>query len=202
MLQVSLVIAGYLFGAIPFGLVFGKMVGIDVRSAGSGNIGATNVNRLLGKKLGALTLAADALKAYLPMLLACWILTDKSERDLWVALVGGAAFLGHIFPAYLGFKGGKGVATALGVFLYLQPVAVLVPIAVFVAVVYVSGYVSLGSLTASAAMPVLLLFMTGLNYFFWLAAFVAALVWLKHRDNISRLIRGEENSFKKKTARA
>jgi len=198
-MEYLLVVLGYLIGAVPFGLVFGKCLGVDVRSAGSGNIGATNVNRLLGKRLGLLTLAADAAKALLPMVLAAMILRGRQSADLWVALVGAAAFLGHIYPVYLGFKGGKGVATALGIFFYMQPLAVLICVVVFAAVVWVWGYVSLGSLIASALMPIFLWLSAKSGIDVALALFVSVLIWLKHIDNIKRLVRHEERSVKKKT---
>jgi len=200
-MEYILVLLGYLLGAIPFGLLFGKCLGVDVRSAGSGNIGATNVNRLLGKKLGILTLVADAGKAALPMLVAAVILRDSPEADLWVALVGAAAFVGHIYPVYLGFKGGKGVATALGIFFYIQPAAVLICGLVFAAVVWLWGYVSLGSIIAAALMPVLLSLGNGTRIDIALAVFVSLLIWLKHIDNIRRLLRHEENRLKNRRER-
>ena len=196
-MEYLLVIAAYCVGAIPFGLLFGKMAGVDVRKSGSGNIGATNVNRLLGKKMGALTLAADVAKGYLPMLLAAWLLGTAEGADRLVMICGGAAFLGHLFPVYLGFKGGKGVATALGVFLYLDPLAVLLALALFIAVVSVSGYVSVGSLSAAAAFPVIAWQFGATPSHLWLGGFVAVLIWAKHHENIGRLLRREEKSFKK-----
>ncbi len=192
----GLVVLGYLIGAIPFGLLFGKCLGLDVRSAGSGNIGATNVNRLLGKRMGMLTLVADAGKAVVPMVMAAVILRGTADVDLWVALVGGAAFVGHIYPAYLSFKGGKGVATALGVFFYIQPLAVLICVVVFAAVVRIWGYVSLGSLVAAVLMPVLLLLGDRPMIDVGLALFVSLLICVKHIENIKRLLRHDENSLK------
>jgi len=197
-MEYFLVIVGYLIGSIPFGLVLGICLGVDVRTAGSGNIGATNVNRLLGRKMGAITLLADAGKAVLPMLAATKILGDSSSVQFWVAATGGAAFLGHLYPIYLKFRGGKGVATALGIFFYLQPWALTLCIAVFVAVVRIWGYVSLGSLTAAALMPILVYCLEGPGHKLYLAAVVAALIWFKHTDNIRRLINHEENSVRKK----
>ncbi len=193
-----LVIAGYLIGSIPFGLVLGKCLGIDVRAAGSGNIGATNVNRLLGKKMGAITLLADAGKAVLSMLAATRFLGSEPNAELWVAATGGAAFLGHLYPLYLKFKGGKGVATALGIFFYVQPLAVSLCIVVFVVVVRTWGYVSLGSLIAAALMPVLVYLLEGPGHKAYLAVLVALLIWLKHAENIKRLLKQQENSIKKK----
>jgi glycerol-3-phosphate acyltransferase PlsY len=193
-----LVLAGYLIGSIPFGLVLGKCLGIDVRSAGSGNIGATNVNRLLGKKMGAITLLADAGKAVLPMLAATKLLGGDPSAQFWVAATGGAAFLGHLYPLYLKFKGGKGVATALGIFFYVQPLAVTLCIVVFVAVVRVWGYVSLGSLIASGLMPVLVFSLEGPGHKAYLAVLIAALIWFKHASNIRRLLNRQENRINTK----
>lgn len=198
-MEYFLVIVGYLIGSIPFGLVLGKCLGIDVRSAGSGNIGATNVNRLLGKKMGAVTLLADAGKAVLPMLAAARLLQGEPNVQFWVAATGGAAFLGHLYPLYLKFKGGKGVATALGIFFYVQPLAVSLCIVVFVVVIRIWGYVSLGSLIAAALMPALVFLLEGPGHKAYLAVVVAALIWLKHISNIRRLINHQENSIKKKT---
>jgi len=199
LLHVILVLFAYLIGAIPFGLLFGKIAGVDVRKAGSGNIGATNVNRLLGRKMGVLTLAADVAKGYLPMLAASYLLSNDAGRDIWVMSCGGAAFLGHLFPVYLRFKGGKGVATALGVFLYLDPVAVLLALLGFLVVVKGTGYVSVGSLTAAAAFPVILWLFESTTNHIGLAVFVAALIWVKHSSNIARLLRHEEKSIRQKS---
>ena len=196
-MEYFLVVGAYLVGSIPFGLVFGKLAGVDVRTKGSCNIGATNVTRLVGKKFGILTLVFDVLKAIIPMLLAGSLLAGNENQDIWVALCGGAAFLGHLYPLYLGFKGGKGVATALGIFLYLTPLAAVLDILLFVVVVYNWGYVSLGSLTAALMMPGLVWLLSRSLTFTVLAAVVGALIWLKHHQNIGRLIRKEEKSWKK-----
>ncbi|MCL2340260.1 MAG: glycerol-3-phosphate 1-O-acyltransferase PlsY [Proteobacteria bacterium] len=192
------ILGSYLIGAIPFGLLLSKGSGIDIRTQGSGNIGATNVTRLLGKKMGALTLGCDMLKGYLPMFVAALLLRDDPNRDLLVALCGAATVLGHMFPVYLRFKGGKGVATALGAFFYLAPPAVLACLLVFVVSVALSGYVSLGSLLASASILVVLLMMQVPAWKFWLAAGIVALIWLKHRQNIVRLLNGTEKGWRKK----
>lgn len=208
---IAIIIGAYLLGSVPFGLLFGKMAGVDVRRQGSGNIGATNVGRLLGKRLGLLTLVADMLKGVAPMLAAAWWTVGQDGHYL-VVLSGGAAFLGHLFPVWLGFKGGKGVATALGVFLYLAPLAALGALAVFVLVLLNWGYVSLASLSAALLMPglVWLLYhggaggeegLVGALGAAWpetlLALLFALLIWIKHRDNIERLLRGEEKSWRK-----
>ena len=201
MVNIGLLVVAYLVGSIPFGLLLGKLMGMDVRRAGSGNIGATNVHRLLGKKLGIVTLLADVLKAVAPMLLARWALSntaDSASIDLWVALCGAGAFLGHLFPVYLKFKGGKGVATALGVFLLLEPWAVLISLAIFISVVLYWGYVSLGSLAAAACMPIWVWLLSGSSLYTSLALCIGLLIWFKHRGNLVRLLNGEEKSWKTK----
>ncbi|OGR00331.1 MAG: acyl-phosphate glycerol 3-phosphate acyltransferase [Deltaproteobacteria bacterium RIFOXYD12_FULL_55_16] len=196
-MEYLLVIGSYFIGSIPFGLVLGKVAGIDVRESGSGNIGATNVARLVGKKLGGLTLICDALKAILPMLIARRALSPGANLELWVALCGGAAFLGHLYPLYLRFRGGKGVATALGIFLYLAPVAAGLDLLIFAGVVYNWGYVSLGSLTAALMMPGLVWLLTGSISNSVLALGIGVLIWGKHRENIVRLMQHKEKSWRK-----
>lgn len=189
-----LIALSYLAGSIPFGLLLGKLAGIDVRKEGSGNIGATNVSRLAGKKVGALTLLLDAAKGYLPMLIA----REMGFEAEVVMLCGGAAFVGHLFPLYLRFRGGKGVATAVGIFLYLSPLALAICLVAFVAAVALTGYVSVGSLLAAALMPIVIFWQQGSGDCLLLALFVSLLIWLKHRSNIGRLLRHEEKSWKKK----
>jgi glycerol-3-phosphate acyltransferase PlsY len=196
-MEYVLILGSYLMGSMPFGLVLGRLAGVDVRAGGSGNIGATNVARLAGRKLGIMTLLCDMLKGILPMLAAAWLLPEISGREIWVALCGGAAFLGHLFPLYLRFRGGKGVATALGLFLYLTPVAALLAALAFVVVVLNWGYVSLGSLSAALLLPGLVWLLSGSVENTLLALGVGVLIWLKHSDNIGRLRRGEEKGWRK-----
>ena len=193
-MQYVFIVIAYLVGSLPFGLILGKAAGIDVRQGGSGNIGATNVTRLVGKKIGAATLLFDVAKGFLPMIAAGGLGADENT----VLLCGIAAFVGHLYPVYLKFQGGKGVATALGVFLYLDPLAVVFCVIAFVAVVSLSGFVSVGSLTAAALMPLLVLFLQGSGNIAWCAFFIALLIWFKHRENIRRLIRREENRYTRK----
>jgi glycerol-3-phosphate acyltransferase PlsY len=196
-MQILFPVIGYLLGSIPFGLVIGKMVGADVRQEGSRNIGATNVSRVLGKKLGFLTLVCDCLKGFMPMALVSYVLPESESREMVIALTGVMAVVGHMFPVYLRFKGGKGVATGLGVFFYLSPVAIALSLVVFVFSVALSGFVSVGSLLASGLIPLWLYFL-GASKTTILAAFlVALLIWIKHHENISRLLQGKEKSWKK-----
>lgn len=197
-MNILLLLTSYFIGAIPFGLLIGKFAGKDVRTEGSKNIGATNVSRILGKKLGFLTLVCDCLKGYLPMLIAAKILAGSGGNDLVVSGCGVMAVLGHMFPVYLRFNGGKGVATGLGVFLYLSPLAILISLGVFVGAVALSGFVSVGSLLASALMVVWLWLLGESTVTLLTATVVAVLIWLKHKENIVRLIKGEEKSWKKK----
>jgi len=189
---------GYFVGAIPFGLVFSKMAGIDVRTEGSKNIGATNVNRVLGRKLGFLTLVCDCLKGFIAIYLATQFLPESENKELIVVITGIMAVIGHMFPVYLGFKGGKGVATSLGVFLFLSPAAILISLAVFIATVALSGFVSAGSLLASGLIPVWLWLLGSSKIAIFAAAIVGLLIWIKHHENIRRLLQGNEKSWKNK----
>jgi acyl phosphate:glycerol-3-phosphate acyltransferase len=194
----SIPAAAYLLGSIPFGLLLGKLFGgADVRKTGSGNIGATNVARVAGPLAGIFTLLLDAAKGALAVVLAAR-LSDQSST--WMIIAGLCALVGHCFPIWLGFHGGKGVATAAGVFLVLCPLALFGSVILFVLVVLYWRYVSLGSMSAAAAMPLLI-------YFFWaphhappyavtfgsLAA--ALLIVYKHDGNIQRLVQGDEPKF-------
>jgi glycerol-3-phosphate acyltransferase PlsY len=185
------VFISYIVGSIPMGIILASFAGgEDIRKKGSGNIGATNVYRVHGKRLGALTLAADALKGALPALAAVLFGLDA----VWICLVGLAAFLGHLFPVFLQFKGGKGVATALGVFIVLSPLALIISIVIFAIIVYKYRYVSLASLTAAAAVP-LLVGLTGSSdnkVYIIFSLIIVSLIFYRHKENIKRLLNNEE----------
>ena len=150
------IIAAYLIGSIPFGyLIVRRKMGDDIRETGSGGTGATNVSRRAGKAAGVFTLVLDALKGSVAVLVARVLLNDGAGADWFVAAAAIATLLGHIFPVWLGFRGGKGVATGVGVFVILAPVALLCAGVLFVAVVSLTRYVSLGSITAAATIPLL-----------------------------------------------
>jgi len=191
---ILLVGLAYLVGSVPFGVIVAKVFDrdLDLRKSGSGNIGATNVARTLGKGAGALTLLLDAGKAVLVLAAARLALGPAHG---WLALVGGAVFLGHIFPVYLRFRGGKGVAAALGVVAFLSPATVLVLVAIFAAVVYFTRYVSLGSLCAAVGLPVTMAALGGPRSYLNLSLLIAFLVFYTHRHNIHRLLAGEEPRF-------
>jgi len=187
-------VAAYLLGSIPFGVVVARLVsGSDPRSGGSGNIGATNVLRTVGKKAGILTLALDILKGYLP------VAAVLGSEPAWLpAAVGIAAFLGHIFPIYLKFKGGKGVATGAGIFLALSPSALALSLAVFLVVVLRWRMVSLGSVVSAAVLAPSALLVGEDRYVIAAAALVGVLSVVKHRANIRRILAGEESRLGKK----
>lgn len=207
------VVASYLLGSVPFGVIVAKAHGKDLRSIGSGNIGATNVARALGRKWAYLCFVLDVLKGLVPMLVTMFLVRSLSAHShigevivlwLWLA-VGCAAILGHIFPLYLKFKGGKGVATSLGVALGLWPyytVCALIAFAVWVAVVLIWRYVSLASIAASIAFPVVLAVAVLLKVnwelnvlwpLFIVAMIIPLMVIIRHRENVRRLLRGTES---------
>lgn len=189
---VLIVAAAYLVGAIPFGYIIYRLrSGGDIRREGSGNIGATNVMRRAGAVAGVVTLVLDTAKGYLAVAAAGWITGGVA----WVmAAAGVAALLGHILPVYLRFRGGKGVATGLGVFAALAPRSVLLVLLVFGVVLAVFRYVSLGSMVATAAFPVLTMLLEPPSIPLVAGAFtIAALIILRHWSNIRRLINGTEH---------
>lgn len=191
--EILLVLAAYVVGSIPTGLLLSKAVGgIDIRTTGSGNIGATNVYRTMGRTVGILTLIGDSLKGALPVVAA----KAFGYPDIVIALAGVAAFLGHIFPVFLKFRGGKGVATALGVFLAVSPGAVLCSLLVFCIVLFAWRFVSLASLVAAAAMPLFTALIDRKLVAVAMSVVIAAIVIIKHSDNIKRLKNGTENRFK------
>ncbi len=192
-----LALIAYLFGAVPFGLLVAKSRGVDIRQKGSGNIGATNVFRVVGKGWGIFTFTLDALKGFIPSFV--FPLIGKVEGD-WGVLFGLLAIIGHSFPVYLKFKGGKGVATSAGMLLGVAPLAVAVGFAVWLITVLISRYVSLASVLAAAAVGITV----------WvdpreestiikcaLSVMALLVIWL-HRANIKRLISGTEHRFGKK----
>ena len=202
------VIASYLLGSIPAAYIAGKSQGIDLRKHGSGNLGATNVMRVLGTKIGLLVFAFDMAKGALPVLLFPSLLagTALPSRDpaITAIICGIAAIIGHVRPVYLNFgRGGKGVATAAGVFLALAPVQTLLTLLIFAVVLLCSGYVSLGSLISAVMLPVLLAITVGLHSpVFGISVGVALFVFWTHRANIARLRDGDEHRFGKRGVQA
>ena len=188
---VVLIVLAYILGSVPSGYVLGKLAGVDVRNIGSGNIGATNVARAIGKWQGAVTLVADAAKGFLPVLIATQLAFDPYA----IAGTAMAAFLGHLFPLFLKFQGGKGVATAAGALLAIAPLATLVLLALFVLVVCWSRIVSLGAMATAVVAPLVLWFFHHQPAIIGMGVFLAVMIVLRHQDNIQRLRAGTEPRF-------
>jgi glycerol-3-phosphate acyltransferase PlsY len=180
----------YLVGSIPFGLLVSRALArVDIRRHGSGNIGTANVLRIVGKRAAALTLLGDLLKGFLPVVAA----RSLGVSELWVAGVGLAAVLGHNWPVYLRFAGGKGVATSFGALLAMTPLPALLGLLTWTAVVLVFRYTSLAALIASVCVPPVILFLTGAGPYLAFSLLTALLIFVRHRDNIKRLWAGTEH---------
>jgi glycerol-3-phosphate acyltransferase PlsY len=192
-----LLIASYLIGAFPTSYLAARALkGIDLRTTGSGNLGATNAYRVLGWKAALPIFVVDIAKGWFPV--AFFPSWDGQAVAEWALAYGTAAILGHVFSPYVGFRGGKGVATGAGVFLALAPLAVAVGLLLWAGLVAATGYVSLASIVSAAALPLVILFMRRVDAVFWYAVAVAAFVIYAHRANIGRLLRGEEHRFRKR----
>ncbi|MBU2327417.1 MAG: glycerol-3-phosphate 1-O-acyltransferase PlsY [Alphaproteobacteria bacterium] len=186
-------VLGYLLGSIPFGLLLTKMAGLgDLRSIGSGNIGATNVLRTGNKKLAAATLLLDALKATAAALIAQAVFGHNAGL-----FAGFAAFIGHLFPVWLGFKGGKGVATYIGTLLGVAPLMVLVFAVVWLSVAFLTRYSSLSALVATLVIPVVL-WILGVEETALVTAAMTAITFWRHKANIQRLVAGTEGKIGQK----
>ena len=181
----------YLLGSIPFGVVLAKLKRVDLRQHGSGNIGATNVSRTLGKTAGILTLIGDCGKGYL----AVWVAGQLLEVQWAVAVAGLMAFLGHVFSVFLKFKGGKGVATGLGVFLCLMPWAGLSSIGVFAVSIVITRYVSISSILAAISIPWFGYYFSAPGPSLYVATAAAIITTIRHSENIQRLVDGTESKF-------
>ncbi len=191
----GLVIGAYVLGSVPFGLILTKrFTSVDIRTEGSGNIGATNVRRLAGTKLGAFTLAGDFLKGALPVYLAGVITgCETAFIELYISVVAFAVFFGHLYPVFLKFQGGgKGVATAAGSFLVISPWAFLAAVTAFTIVTYSYRRVSAGSLVASAVLPFAVWFAGHSSYYTSCAVIISIFIFFRHRENINRLLAGTE----------
>ena len=197
-------LAAYLLGSIPFGFLVAKAKGIDIRSVGSGNIGATNAMRVLGKPVGIFVLLMDALKGYtavasLPVLILKFFGTPASDLETLRIIAGIFAVLGHNYTCWLKFKGGKGIATTAGVFLALAPWALLIALVVFILAVLVTRYVSVGSIAAGIALPAAVWIMAPHNILLGIVTTaLGALAIYKHKSNIQRLMAGTENRLGQK----
>jgi glycerol-3-phosphate acyltransferase PlsY len=210
-----LCIISYLIGAIPVGIIISKKkFGLDIKTKGSGNMGATNVMRILGTKWGIIVLILDTLKGAASVLLLAnligrnWNMFGEGSflcLHVLEIIVGLSAVIGHIFPCFAQFKGGKGIATALGMFLAIIPIEVLISLAMFVIVVGISGFVSLGSMMGASLLPITLLIrhnccrveIDGYLTLMYFILGIVVLIFIKHRTNIVRLIKKQENQMEK-----
>ena len=191
---IPLCLASYLIGSIPFGVVMARVQNLNIREHGSGNIGATNVARVMGKKAGLLTLLGDMLKGVIVVFGA----SSLYEKPQLIALAGLMVFLGHLYSIFLKLKGGKGVATSLGLFSYIMPWATLCATGVFSICLWISGYVSIGSIMAAISLPLFAIFFKMPLPYIYLAGIVGLLTLQRHYGNILRLIQGTEAKFFKK----
>jgi len=195
--QIIAILLSYLLGAVPFGLFFSKLFSdVDVRTIGSGNIGATNVLRAAGKKAAVLTLLMDTMKGLVPVLIVKFLFQD----DAITVLSGAAAILGHNFPVYLKFRGGKGVATSYGVVVAVAPLTGLLCLIIWALVAYIWRFSSLSALVSFACYPGLTFFITSPQSkpYGLLALFIFGMIYYRHRDNIKRLLSGTEPKIGKK----
>ena len=199
---IAVVLVAYLIGSIPTAVWVGKLFfRLDVRDHGSGNAGATNTIRVLGWKAGLPVFIFDVFKGWLAVMLATFFLASQLNNDQLVFMkigLAAAVVLGHIFPLFAGFRGGKGVATLLGVGIAIYPLAVWVVLAVFILILLITGYVSLGSITAAIAFPFIEIFLFRQEniWLIGLSILVAIFIPITHRKNIKRLLKGEESKFR------
>ena len=194
--MVLLIVLCYLLGSIPFGYIVVKLTkGVDVRQLGSQSIGATNVLRVSGKTASVLVLVLDVLKGYLAVGLANYFFVSPAAVDLAEIIAAFSVIAGHSWPVFLNFRGGKSVATGFGAFLGMMPVTAILILAVFVIIVAVSGFVSLGSIIAVSLIPVFCIFYGKQPVFILVALAIALLILIRHKDNIKRLISGTENKI-------
>jgi len=198
------VLMGYLLGSIPFGFLVAKCRGIDIRQHGSGNIGATNVFRTLGRKWGVLVFVLDVLKGVLAVRLAMFSFADPCVFQMpcgqFLGIIAGfGCFLGHCFPVWLGFKGGKGVAAGAGILIGLTPLVAVLGLVVWVVSFYATRYVSLASILAALSLPLFVVLLDRqFDVIFWFCVVISALAIWRHRTNIQRLLAGTESRFEKK----
>jgi len=202
-----LLIGSYLLGSIPFGYLAGRLKGTDIRQAGSGNVGATNVVRVLGKGYGYPVFALDVLKGFgavkISMLIAPGRPPEWNSPEIFGIFAALSSVLGHLYPPWLKFKGGKGVATSAGALFALTPVATLIGVAIWLTVFWLTRYVSLASITAAVVLPIVILVVTSQNQnncgaLVYSSVLVAAVVVWRHRSNLSRLLQGTEPRFTRK----
>ena len=203
---VVILLGSYLLGSIPFGYLAGQFAGVDIRKFGSGNVGATNVMRALGKGYGYPVFALDFLKGFgavrISMLIATGQPPEWNSPEIFGIAAAISCVLGHSYPAWLKFKGGKGVATSAGALFALTPIGGAIGVAIWIVVFFVTRYVSVASVTAAVVVPLVILVISWRNEngkaVFYFSVCVAAIVLWRHRSNLSRLMRGTEPRFTRK----
>ena len=203
----TIIIVSYLLGSIPFGYIAGRIAGIDIRTAGSGNVGATNVVRILGKRYGYPVFALDVLKGFgavkISMLIAPGRPPEWNSPEIFGILAAMSSVLGHLYPPWLKFEGGKGVATSAGALLALTPLATLIGVSIWIIVFWLTRYVSLASIVAAVVLPIVILMVkshdqnSGKPLVYSSVCVAAVIIW-RHRSNLSRLMRGTEPRFTRK----
>jgi glycerol-3-phosphate acyltransferase PlsY len=200
-------IGSYLLGSIPFGYIAGRIAGIDIRTHGSGNVGATNVIRSLGKAYGYPVFGLDFLKGFTAVKVSLWaagkIQPDWHSPELFGILAAISSVIGHSFPVWLSFKGGKGVATSAGALTALAPFAALIGLSIWIVTFWLTRYVSVASIAAAGALPLVILITTKVgreagSLLFYSSLCLAAVIIWRHRSNLSRLVRGTEPRFNRK----
>ena len=195
--QFLFLIISYLISAIPFGLLISRLfAGQDIRNYGSGNIGATNVTRVIGKKLGLVTLILDGLKGAAMIIIARIIFSNGENLELFLVLVGGISVIGHIFPVYIKFKGGKGVATAIAVLLAINPVVGLVNILAWLIIFTITKISAAASISSIIIATIFAIYYDVAIHEIALYIFLSALILIRHKENISRILQGKENKFR------
>ena len=200
-------IGSYLLGSIPFGYLAGKIAGIDIRKVGSGNIGATNVVRALGKRYGYTVFALDFLKGFGAVTISMSLVTDTRPEWISAEIIGifaaVASVIGHSYPLWLKFRGGKGVATSVGALFGLVPLAAVIAVIIWISIFWFTRYVSVASVVTAIALPFVILIMTRVNeirgsaLFYFSVGMAAVVIW-RHHSNISRLMHGSEPRFTRK----
>lgn len=203
---VAVAVLGYFLGSVPAGYLAGRIAGVDIRKAGSGNIGATNVVRTLGKRYGYPVFAIDVLKGLIAVIVSTAVARHLDLTNRWTQIFGITAgvccVLGHSFPVWLKFKGGKGVATSIGVILGLMPLAALIVLGVWILTFQLSRYVSLASMIAAVALPITIILLsrheqTDNTILVYFSGFLTAVIILRHRSNLGRLLDGTEPRFRR-----
>lgn len=200
MFSLLTVIIAYLIGSVSIGYIFAKhFKGVDIRRTGSGSAGATNISRLMGFKTAVLVLVLDALKGYLAVYLALIFFQQGLLAGEWVVLLSGVAVIaGHNWPLYFSFKGGRGAATMLGVFLALIPIEALIVFAIVIVIIAVTRYVSLGSIIGATAIPITMLITGKPSEYFYFGLVIALVIIFQHRENIKRLLNKQESKLGQK----